>query len=132
MLLPFLDRDPMRDPAKRPAVMTATFFGAILVVVLTIAGAQTPQTAQAAALSPTAKLGQKVFDSKNCTVCHKLNGKGGAVGPDLTHVAGRHDAAWMDKFLTDPQAVKPGIVMPKPEITAEERKNLIEFLQTLK
>ena len=61
MLLPFLDRDPMRDPAKRPAVMTVTIFGAIVVLVLTLVGAQTPQAAQTAALSPTAKLGRKVF-----------------------------------------------------------------------
>jgi ubiquinol-cytochrome c reductase cytochrome b subunit len=36
-----------------------------------------------------AAAGITLFEQKACLYCHKINGDGGNVGPDLTHVANR-------------------------------------------
>jgi putative heme-binding domain-containing protein len=49
------------------------------------------------------KNGRALF-AKHCAACHKLNGEGGAVGPDLTH-ANRADRDYLLVSLVDPNAV---------------------------
>jgi nitric oxide reductase subunit C len=44
----------------------------------------------------------------------------------------RKDRAWLDRFLVDPQAVKPGVLMPKPDVTDSERQELVDYLLSLK
>src|SRR5207302_3888992 len=53
-----------------------------------------------------------------CISCHVWNGKQlvtsdpGAIGPDLTRVAGRIRRDWFDRYLEDPQRSHPGTPMP--------------------
>lgn len=47
--------------------------------------------------------GKTVFQT-HCTPCHKMNGEGGEVGPDLTGVA-RNDTASLLASIVDPGAV---------------------------
>src|SRR5205085_9228543 len=47
--------------------------------------------------------GRALF-TKHCATCHKLNGEGGTVGPDLTH-ANRADRDFLLVSLVDPSAV---------------------------
>ena len=42
-----------------------------------------------------------------CANCHMVDGEGGSVGPDLTRIGGRHDAAWLRDWITQPDAVDP-------------------------
>lgn len=63
-----------------------------------------------------------------CSSCHSLHGSGGAVGPALDGVGKKYDAAWMDKWLIDPAAVKPGTAMPKLPMSDAERAELVKFL----
>jgi putative heme-binding domain-containing protein len=46
----------------------------------------------------------KALFAKHCGTCHKLFGKGGAVGPDLTNTS-RGDTAWLLASVVDPSAV---------------------------
>ena len=46
----------------------------------------------------------RLLFTKNCAACHKLNGEGGAIGPDLTH-ANRADRDYLLISLVDPSAV---------------------------
>jgi cbb3-type cytochrome oxidase cytochrome c subunit len=41
-----------------------------------------------------------------------IDGEGGAVGPDLSRVGARHDAAWLKPWITQPDAVDPAASMP--------------------
>ncbi|HLG56957.1 MAG TPA: cytochrome b N-terminal domain-containing protein [Vicinamibacterales bacterium] len=49
---------------------------------------------------------------RHCASCHMVDGEGGSVGPDLTRVGARHDAAWLHDWITQPDAVDPAASMP--------------------
>ncbi|PIR23132.1 MAG: nitric oxide reductase [Deltaproteobacteria bacterium CG11_big_fil_rev_8_21_14_0_20_45_16] len=67
-----------------------------------------------------------------CIVCHKLRGQGGDVGPALDGVGSRLDRDYIVRWLHDPQAVKPGTLMPKLPLSEEEIVELSAFLSQLK
>ena len=67
--------------------------------------------------------GLEIFEANGCGACHTIRGTaaGGAVGPDLSHLGGRGSigagvlpmsAASIARFITEPEAVKPGVAMP--------------------
>ncbi len=132
LLMPFLDRRPERSPRKRPFMMTAAAAAVIIVSALTIAGARAPIVGAPAVTSPSVLAGRAVFAKSGCVACHSILGKGGTVGPDLTRVGSRRDASWLARLLADPQAVNPGTIMPKPDITDQERQDLVNYLAGLK
>jgi len=70
------------------------------------------------------------FDSI-CSACHSVGGRGGNVGPALDGVATRLDAEYIDRWLADPQAVKPGTAMPNLGIPDDTRAELVAWLTTL-
>jgi cytochrome c oxidase subunit 2 len=93
--------------------------------------------------SEAQRKGQQVFLTGSCVLCHTINGTParGTVGPDLTHVASRprlaagtlpnlpgHLAGW----VLDPQKLKPGVRMPQNNLSPEQLKDLLEYLENLK
>jgi len=75
--------------------------------------------------------------SAGCTGCHKINGEGGAIGPDLTHVGSRLSANLIRESILLPDAkTAKGFekfkgVMPKTfghQFTAEQLEALVQFL----
>lgn len=85
--------------------------------------------------------GKQTFVQK-CGACHSVRGTpaGGIVGPDLSHLMQRqtiaagtlpnttaHLAAW----IADPQHIKPGNFMPRPELSSAELQKIIGYLKTL-
>lgn len=94
--------------------------------------------------------GRQVF--AQCSVCHSVDGSNGT-GPTLRGVVGRKagtvtgfrysramkaaDITWDDRslgdYLTDPQKVVPGNVMPFAGLAdAKQRADVIAYLGTLK
>ncbi len=132
ILIPFLDRRPVRAPAKRKFMMTSAGLAVAGVLALTIAGARAPIVEAPTMTGPSIIAGRSVYARSGCVACHSIHGKGGAVGPDLTHVGGRRDAEWIRRFLKDPQAVRPGTIMPRPDITEQELNDLANYLMSLK
>lgn len=49
--------------------------------------------------------GRKMFAAANCFGCHRFANEGGAVGPDLTGLAGRFDSKYILEAITDPSKV---------------------------
>jgi cytochrome c oxidase subunit 2 len=87
--------------------------------------------------------GQQVFMTSTCVMCHRIQGTdaGGAVGPDLTHVASRQTIAAgtlantrdnLANWILDSQAIKPGNRMPPNPLSAEDLSALLDYLQSLK
>lgn len=81
--------------------------------------------------APAAAGGRALFDASGCSACHSVGGKGGNAGPDLSFVGFRRTGAWLDAWLKDPHAVKPDTLMPRPGLSAGDRRGLLEYLSGL-
>ncbi len=66
-----------------------------------------------------------------CLACHSVEGTGQKVGPAFDGVANRYDAATLDRWLADPQALKPGTAMPNLNLDDATRHQLVAWLMTL-
>ena len=94
--------------------------------------------------APETKAGREAFFSLPCVGCHTIKGTtaAGKVGPELTHVASKQSIAGglltpvneanLTKWLQNPPAVKPGTVMPNLNLSAEQIRDLVSYLLTLK
>ena len=79
--------------------------------------------------------GKQLFYGKyGCQSCHIADYKNdkGYVGPALASVGNRLTPAWMYRWLKDPNALRPGTLMPNPNIKDDEARDLTAFLVTLK
>jgi cytochrome c oxidase subunit II len=85
----------------------------------------------------------RLFISAGCGNCHQIRGTSavGQVGPDLTHVATRmtlaagtipNDRADLERWIADPQHVKPGNKMPELHLSQQELTALTNYLERLK
>lgn len=65
-----------------------------------------------------------------CLGCHRLDGKGGVLGPDLSQVKARLQPAYVHGIIADPQLVIPHTTMPKlplpPEIVSLVARYLLQ------
>jgi len=55
--------------------------------------------------------GKAFFAKKRCGMCHIIEGKGGKIGTDLSHVGSKRDSAWLRDFMENPKKVIPGAKM---------------------
>jgi nitric oxide reductase subunit C len=76
--------------------------------------------------------GEGIYGEQGCSACHEVNGIGGKVGPSLSTIGKNRDKVWLNKFLTNPQEVKPGTPMLKPRISQDDLTALVEYLGNLK
>jgi cytochrome c oxidase subunit II len=83
------------------------------------------------------------FSARWCPACHTIDGTPakGLIGPNLSHVASRHQLAGgaftntpdnMRAWLKDPQAVKHGNFMPNLELGDDRINQLVTFMEGLK
>lgn len=86
---------------------------------------------QPARADATAAQGAQVYKTLRCSMCHKIQGSGGKVGPDLTDVGTRRDAAWLQKYLPDPKGTTPKSKMPPVKATPEDLAALVAYLTSL-
>ena len=97
--------------------------------------------------SPAAPQGEAAQGAQlftmHCGSCHSVRGTdaGGVLGPDLSHLMQRQslaaatlpsDPAHLSQWVSDPQAIKPGAYMQKPELTAAELAAIRAYLGTLR
>lgn len=90
-------------------------------------------------LSAQAKQGVQVFQ-KSCIGCHAIGGQGGKVGPNLTNFGDRelvvgiktNNKEELEKWIKNPQEVKPGNKMPQVQLTPEQLSSVVEYLGSLK
>jgi mono/diheme cytochrome c family protein len=79
--------------------------------------------------------GRQLFYSKYaCQSCHIVDTKAdkGYIGPTLTQVGSRLNAAWIYHWLKDPQAMRPGATEPNRNMSDEDARALTAFLMTLR
>jgi len=114
-------------PGLRPAPpggMSRLQGRAILAYLTTLgAGGHPPQA------SDEQQRASMVFATR-CVTCHRIDGDGGATGPDLSHVGQRRDAAWLRTWITDPSVVDADAEMPAfgERLTPEEMTAIVNDL----
>lgn len=94
-----------------------------------------PPPAPAAGAPPLASevaYGRRLVHQEGCLMCHKLNGVGEDIGPDLTHEAARHRTdAWLIGHFKDPPAYTKGSLMPAfDHLTPSQLHALVALLQS--
>jgi mono/diheme cytochrome c family protein len=76
--------------------------------------------------------GEAVFWTQGCTACHRLNGSGGYVGPELSHIGASRGKAWIEAQLRDPRSHDPSSIMPSvSRLPAKELDDLADYLESL-
>ncbi len=79
--------------------------------------------------------GRQLFYSRYaCQSCHMVNPNEdkGYIGPTLTKVGARLNAAWIFHYLKDPQALRPGTIEPNQHISDDDARALTAFLMAQK
>ena len=78
--------------------------------------------------------GKTLYRQEGCFICHRLDGEGGKVGPDLTEEANRgRSPDWLIGHFRDPKAYVPGSIMPSfKNLTNEQLSGLTAFLLSQK
>ncbi len=83
--------------------------------------------------------GRTVMEQKGCFGCHVINGYGTKeTAPDLSHIGStRYDALpntpdFLDRWIDNPAAQKPGTMMPHLAMTPAERADIVSYLETLR
>jgi cytochrome c oxidase subunit 2 len=91
---------------------------------------------------PKGAAGRRVFERTACLNCHAINGTNGTgrFGPDLTHLMSRRTIASgaaennsqnLRLWIQDPDAIKPGSLMPAMKLSDNELDALVRYLETL-
>jgi cytochrome c oxidase subunit II len=92
---------------------------------------------------PAVQDGRQAFLSQSCVNCHTIRGTAahGKVGPDLTHLAARQTIGGgmielnvenLQKWITDPQQIKTGCLMPAFGLSGRKVQLITEYLMSLK
>lgn len=93
--------------------------------------------------SETVAAGRHIFESTACVNCHAVTGTiaNGRFGPDLTHLASRDTIASgaaanthenLKLWIRDPDAIKPGSLMPAMNLTGGDLESVTAYLESLK
>jgi len=87
--------------------------------------------------------GKHVFESTSCINCHAVSGTpaNGRFGPDLTHLMGRstlasgaadNTPANLRLWIRNPDAIKPGSLMPAMKLSDVDLDAVTAYLETLR
>jgi cytochrome c oxidase subunit 2 len=87
--------------------------------------------------------GRRVFETTACVNCHAVAGTAarGRFGPDLTHLMSRHTIASgaaentvanLRLWIQNPDAIKPGSLMPAMKLSDADLNALVRYLTTLR
>lgn len=99
--------------------------------VTSIAGSGSSRSGSADGTASASRVERPAYFDSVCVACHAVGGRGGNVGPALDGLASRMDPVTLDRWLADPQAVKPGTAMPNLGLSDEVRSELVAWLSTL-
>jgi mono/diheme cytochrome c family protein len=75
----------------------------------------------------------KLMEDLNCYSCHRINGRGGDMAPDLTWEGSSVQRKWLDDFLKNPNTLRPALLrrMPKFNLSDSERAMLTDYIMTV-
>ena len=86
--------------------------------------------------------GRRIFETTACINCHTVSGTAanGRFGPDLTHLMSRSTIAsgaapntteQLRLWIQNPEAIKPGSLMPAMKLSDPELNQVVQYMQSL-
>jgi len=101
------------------------------------------QQKRPAAFSERVVAGRRIFEQTACVNCHAVAGTiaEGRFGPDLTHLMSRYTIASgaadnthenLKLWVKQPEAIKPGSLMPAMNLNEHDLDALVSYLETLR
>jgi len=87
--------------------------------------------------------GRQIFEHTACINCHTVSGTpaDGRFGPDLTHLMSRATIASgaadntpsnLRLWIQDPDAIKPGSLMPAMKLSDPDLDAVVSYMETLR
>jgi mono/diheme cytochrome c family protein len=72
----------------------------------------------------------QVYERYKCYECHRFNGYGGTLAPDLSYEGSRAKKKWIADFLKNPQTIRPALIlrMPQFNMTDKEASIVADYL----
>jgi menaquinol-cytochrome c reductase cytochrome b/c subunit len=132
LLLPFFDRNPERNPLRRPIATVAGIATIAAMAYLTVLGALAgPPTEIDLATAPQYEEGKEITASAGCLACHKTGENGNTLGPELTDVGDRLGPSAIARTLVNPTPPMPPYAEFQQE-SPEQFDKLVEYVASLK
>jgi ubiquinol-cytochrome c reductase cytochrome b subunit len=135
--LPFFSNGGERHPVKRPWAIVGSVGVVVIVTALLMVGNKAhfspafqakPLSAAIVATTDTVAIhGSILFQQKACLYCHQIQGQGGIVGPELTHVANRLNENEMIIQIVNGTKNMPAY---GSSLTSQELNEIVAFLKT--
>ena len=72
------------------------------------------------AFRPTGAFAE-VYERYKCYTCHKFNGYGGDLAPELTYEGSRAQRQWIVDFLKNPQTLRPTLILRMPQFNMSDK-----------
>lgn len=132
VFLPFTDRGSERSPFKRPISVLVTLSVLASMIVLSIMAENGYQKLIPLDRDSMAR-GKIVFDHSGCIGCHRIRGKGGTMGPDLSEegLVG-HSEGWLDTQFINSKANFPNSPMPNfTFLKPDQLHDLAQYISSL-
>jgi len=75
----------------------------------------------------------KLITELACFSCHRFNGRGGDMAPDLTWEGSSVQRQWLTDFLHNPNTLRPSLIrrMPRFNLSDSDNKELTDYLLTV-
>jgi mono/diheme cytochrome c family protein len=72
----------------------------------------------------------RLMSELRCQSCHRINGNGGDMAPDLTHEGSAVQPSWLLDFMNNPNTLRPALIrrMPKFNLSPAENKTISDYL----
>ncbi|HEV2103837.1 MAG TPA: c-type cytochrome [Candidatus Acidoferrum sp.] len=75
---------------------------------------------KAASFQPVGAFAE-VFERYQCSACHRFNGVGGTLAPDLSYEGSRAQKKWIADFLKNPQTIRPALILRMPQFNMPDK-----------
>jgi mono/diheme cytochrome c family protein len=63
----------------------------------------------------------EVYERYKCYACHRFNGYGGTLAPDLSFEGSRAQKKWIADFLKNPQTIRPTLILRMPQFNMSDK-----------
>jgi len=98
----------------------------------TLPASLTVRAAEGSNYEPAGKAGQLMKDLA-CFSCHRINGRGSDLAPDLTWEGSSVQRKWLEDFLRNPNTLRPALIrrMPKFNLKPDEITTVSDYIMTV-